>query len=232
MFILILLYTIVYRYANMSELLKAAEEGNFQEVKHLIESGADVNERSFYMYENATALYMAVKSGSVEIVEYLVEHGADINCKNILDKTALHMAVISGSLEIVKYLVDHGAKETREDCRGHDSVLWLACWLGNHEIVDYLLQHGAIEDLNNTTGGNSPLYGSCLWGHTAVVQTLLKYNVDIRKERELLCLNDEIIDILKYELNKSIKHREKMEILKKMDEENIIKVICLRMICF
>ena len=184
----------------MSELLQAVEEGNFREVKRLIESGVDVNERSLY--------------------------------KDKWDKTALHTAVRSGSLETVKYLVEHGAKVTREDCHGIDSVLWRACANGNHVIVDYLLQHGAIEDLN-TQGicplfTHSPLLVACAFGHTAVVQTLLKYNVDIRKERVLYCRNDEIIIILKHELKKSIKHREKIEILKTMDEENMIKVICLR----
>ena len=183
----------------MSELLRAVKEGNFREVKRLIESGADINERNLYKDER--------------------------------DVTALHVAVGSGSLEMVKYLVEHGAKVTREDCRGRDSVLLWACLFGNDVIADYLLQHGATEDLN-TEGLRSPLYIACLLGHTAFVQTLLKYNVDIRKERVLYCGNDEIINILKHELKKSIKHREKIEILKTMDDENMIKVICLRMICF
>ncbi len=179
----------------MSELLKAVEEGNFREIKRLIESGADVNEVNWH--------------------------------NNLEDKTALHVAVRSDSLEMVKYLVDHGAKVTREDSRGGYSVLWLACVNGNDVIVDYLLQHGAIEDLN-TQGGSSPLYMACILGRTAVVQTLLKYNVDIRKERVLECRSDEIINFLKHELKKSIKHRGKIEILKTMDDENKIKVICLR----
>ncbi len=321
-----LLYTIVCRYANMSELLNAVEAGNVREVKRLIKSGAHVNETSFvknvwyatalhiaalsgslemvkylvehgaeinykktfdqtalhmaaksgslkifkYLVEHGAdikcknsldenALYVAASSGSLEIVKYLVEHGADINCKNSYYQTALHNAVrsgsmeivkylvehsadnnsgflddenalylaaSSGSLEIVKYLVEHGAKVTRENCRGRDTILWWACFKGNHVIVDYLLQRGAIEDLN-TQVEDSPLSVACRWGHTAVVQTLLKYNVDIRKVRVLECGNDEIINILNHELKKSIKHREKIEILKTMDEENIIKVICL-----
>ena len=179
----------------MSELLKAVEEGNFREVKRLIESGVDVNERSLY--------------------------------KDMWGNTALHLAVGSGSLEMVKYLVEHGAKVTREDCPGRDSVLWCACFKGNHVVVDYLLQHEAIEDLN-TQAGRSLLSVACIWGRTEVVQTLLKYNVDIRKVGVLRCRNDEIINILKHELKKSIKHREKIETLKTMDDENMIKVICLR----
>ena len=216
----------------MSELLKAVKEENFREVKRLIESGADVNERNLYMnmsYE--TVLDMAIRTSSLEMVKYLLEYGADINCKNILNETALHSAVKFGCLEKIKYLVEHGAKVTREDCRGRCTVLWSACFKGNHVIVDYLLQHGGIEDLN-TQDEDSPLYIACVMGYAAVVQTLLKYDVDIRKERVLLCLNDETNNILKHELKKSIKHREKIEILKTMDEENMIKVICLTVICF
>ena len=65
-----MLYTIVYRYANMSELLKAVEEGNFREVKRLIESGVDVNERIWLKnLEDVTALFLAVRSDSLEMVK-------------------------------------------------------------------------------------------------------------------------------------------------------------------
>ncbi len=176
-------------------------------------------------------LLTAVEEGRFREVKRFIESGADVNeinwHRNLGDVTALQVAVGSDSLEVVKYLVEHGAKVTREDCRGDDSVLSRACFKGNYVIVDYLLQHGAIEDIN-THAGSSSLYTACSFGHTAVVQTLLKYNVDIRKERVLYCGNDEIINILKHELKKSIKHRGKIEILKAMDEENMIKVICLR----
>ena len=54
----------------------------------------------------------------------------------------------------------------------------------------------------------------------------MKYNVDIRKEKEpLICGNNEIINILNVELKKSLKHREKIKILKGMDNVNLTKVI-------
>ena len=227
------LYAIVYRCANMSELLKAVEEGNFQEVKRLIESGADVNRRNLYKNQrNVTALHTAVKFGFLEIVKYLLERSANINCKNEWGETVVHVAVESGSLEMVKYLVEHGgAKVAGEQCNRGNTVLSSACAHGNDLIVDYLLQHGAIEDIN-TQFGYSPLRVSCFRGHIAVVQTLLKYNVDIRKERVLECGNDQIMDILDHELKKSINHREKIKNLKTVGEDKLLKVICLRIICF
>jgi serine/threonine-protein phosphatase 6 regulatory ankyrin repeat subunit B len=234
-------------------IVNAAEEQNFQEVKRLVEGGADVNERNSYNstalhfaaqygpleivqylvehnadingknWRNETALHYAVKSGSREVVIYLVEHGASVNDINTSDRTNLHFAVECNSLEMVKYLVEHGAKVTREGCRACDTVLYCACRLGNEQIVDYLLQHQAIKDINKKKWA-SPLKVACSGGHTRVVETLLKYGVDIRQERTLPCRNDEIFAILKQEINKSIKHRDKIHKLKNLDEEKLTKV--------
>ena len=137
----------------------------------------------------------------------------------------IHNAVKFGSLEMVKYLFEHGAELTNEENLDMVTILYMACEGGSASVVDYLLQHGAIKDVNNWKL-NSSLRIACRKGHTAVVQTLKKYNVDIRKEKEpLICGNNEIINILNVELKKSLKHREKIKILKGMDNVNLTKVI-------
>jgi hypothetical protein len=47
----------------------------------------------------------------------------------------------------------------------------------------------------------------------------------VRKEKEPLICGNEIINILNVELKKSLKHREKIKILKGMDNVNLTKVI-------
>ena len=107
----------------MSQILKAAKEGNFEEIKHLVQTGADVNARDsngetvFHsstkicckIRGNESVLHYAVQFGSLKIVKYLVEHGADVNSKNKWDKSVLHHAAQYGSLEMVKYSVETGA---------------------------------------------------------------------------------------------------------------------------
>jgi ankyrin repeat protein len=207
----------------MSGILRAAGTRNLQEVKGLVESGADVNEKD----DNDNAvLYYAILSGSLEMVKYLIEHGADVNCENNGNGSPLHCAAELSSLEVVKYLVQRGAMVTAEDIQSQDTVLFLACKMGNDLIVDYLLQHGAARDIDGCDGGPySPLSIGCCKGHTSVVQTLLKFNVDLRKEKELVCGNAEIIKILNLELKKSIKHRKKIQNLKTMDDKKLKKVI-------
>ena len=137
----------------------------------------------------------------------------------------IHNAVKFGSFEMIKYLVEHGAELTNEENLNIPTILFLACEGGNASIVDYLLQHRAFKDVNNWKL-SSPLAVACQKGHTTVVQTLMRYNVDIRKEKEpLMCGNNEIIDILNVELKRSLKHREKIQILERMDNEDLTKVI-------
>ncbi|CAB4019911.1 ankyrin repeat domain-containing, partial [Paramuricea clavata] len=62
--------------SDITVLHFAASSGSLENVKCLVEHGADVNceRRNF-----GSALHAAALSGSLEIVKYLVEHGADVN---------------------------------------------------------------------------------------------------------------------------------------------------------
>ena len=208
---------------NMTVLHIAAKSSSLEIVKYLVEHGAIVNCRDWW---NRTPLHFAVESGAFSTVKYLIEQGARVNCKNDFEHTALHYASIYGSLEMVKYLVRHSANITSEDKNGSETVLYRACENGNDLVVEYLLQHGAIQDIDkcNEKKWTSPLRVSCLAGHTRVVRTLLKFNVDVRKEKELICRNDEIINILNLELRKSVEHQKKILILKTMEKETLTKV--------
>ena len=120
----------------MSDLLKAAEEGNFREVKRFIESGADAHERNLYKNQrDVTELHMAVQSGSLEMVKYLVEHGAKVaNEDRGAHDSILWQACVKGNDVIVDYLLQHGAAEdlnTQAGC----SPLLEACFLGHTAVV-------------------------------------------------------------------------------------------------
>ena len=216
---------------NESVLHYAIRYDSLKMVKYLVENGADVN---FKTERVESVLHYAARYQSLEMVKYLVEHGADVNLKTKKNKSVLHFAARYHTLGMVKYLVENGAKVTTEECKGNQTVLFdvVNFRKGGNEIVDYLLSHGAVKDIHDCDrSGRSLLSIACYAGNTALVQTLLKYKFDVRKERELVCRNHEIAKIINMELQKSVKHQEKLENLKHLDDEKLKKVqffLCTR----
>lgn len=67
----------------------AAETGALDDMKILLESGAEINARGDM---GNTPLHAAAMMGKVESVKFLIQHGADQTLKNEFDQTALNVA--------------------------------------------------------------------------------------------------------------------------------------------
>ena len=210
---------------NETALHCACKSDSLEMVIFLVDVGAEVNCSN---WDGDTCLHHAVNSGSLVKVRCLVQHGADVNCRNQNFETALHRAVEYGSLKLVQCLVENGAKIITENSPKHigRTVLYnRACQQGHEEIASYLLQHGGIKDIV----GDDPfrrffLSSACYEGNTALVRSLLEFNVDLRKEKELICGNQEIASILEVELKKSVKHQKKFKNLEEVDDEKLAKI--------
>ncbi|XP_028395325.1 serine/threonine-protein kinase TNNI3K-like [Dendronephthya gigantea] len=220
----------------------AVNNGEVEIVKYLVEHGADVNGKVAYGW---TVLHDAVTKGTLEIVKYLLEHGADVNGKGTDGVTVLHYAVTKGTLEIVKYLVEHGADVNSKNTKGR-TVLnyavfasWLEMvnnkntngWTALHaavtfdrfEIVKYLVEKGADVTLHPYTLVKMAVEKNSV----ALVNLLLEKNIAVWRAgtffvegRQMSLLEwsihlgrDEITTILK----RSVNHREKIQMLKKMN---------------
>ncbi len=87
----------------------AAESGNIDIVKVLIQNGADVNA----VDENKqSALHHAAEYGDVELAKVLLENGADVNAIDGDENTALHIAAIfddDDCVDVTKVLIQNGA---------------------------------------------------------------------------------------------------------------------------
>ena len=93
---------------GFSNLLRAINSGDIEQVKLLISQGADVNTKN---NAGQTLLHIACRSGNKEVVEFLIDQGANINSKSNRDLTPLDLAQRAGHTEIVELLKKHGAKE-------------------------------------------------------------------------------------------------------------------------
>jgi len=87
------------------ELVRNSETGNIEEVKRLLDAGADINKP----YDGNTPLYAAAKNDHTAIVNELLLRGAKPNESVNRNKIPLHLAVINGNVDIARILLNNGA---------------------------------------------------------------------------------------------------------------------------
>jgi len=88
-------------------LIYATQGNNYDEVRMLIYSGANVN----FRYELGwTALHWACYDGYLEIAKLLIDSGADVNILNDAGSSPLYWACVRANLKTVELLIKSGAK--------------------------------------------------------------------------------------------------------------------------
>jgi ankyrin repeat protein len=87
----------------------AADEGNLEEVKRLIENGYDVN--AFDDGMSFTPLHYAVANEHYKVAECLLEAGANINAneEEKIGETPLGQVASNCTYEMAEFLINHGA---------------------------------------------------------------------------------------------------------------------------
>ena len=99
---------------------------NFENIKLLIENGANIDTQDKYIFEDkkgvqllstgqTTPLMFACMLRSIKVVKLLLKKGANPNLKSSTGQTALMMATIRGRFEIVKLLLENGADFNIQD---------------------------------------------------------------------------------------------------------------------
>jgi len=120
-------------------LQRAAEQGNLELVKILLENGAKVNRYDDY---GRNALHLAKNE---DVMEELLKHAAlkDINEWDHYEKTPLHYAVSSGDTELMELLFEKGACPSAVQEDGGQTPLQLAAMAGKIDAIEFLLRKGA-----------------------------------------------------------------------------------------
>jgi ankyrin repeat protein len=112
--------------------VRAAQSGDIEEMKLLIEHGADPKIATAH---NVTALAVAAgigwvegitfewsKKETLEAVNLCLKLGIDANAVDSDGRTALHGAAHKGDVEVIKALVEHGAKLDTKDFGSRDTT--------------------------------------------------------------------------------------------------------------
>ena len=158
---------------DFTPLLFAAQQGNVESGRILLQAGADVNERS--TRNGMTPLLIAAASGHYEFSTLLLETRGNPDLINESGFTALHYAAKDKEgAALVRALLSHGAdpnprttRDTRANTTSGVSVkgatpLFLAASAGNVEAVRALVAGGANLSIA-TDNGTAPLQVAT-WG--------------------------------------------------------------------
>ena len=190
------------------KLIKYAYYGNLQEVRNLLQAGANVNAQYIY---GETALWQASEKGHVEVVKALLTNDmVDVNIHENYDGvTALLMASQEGHVEIATALLQHNneVQVNVQDPGDGATALHMASQQGYVEVVEELLRHNNVDVNLRNDQGQTALCVACDHGNFEVVAAFLRDNrVDVNVETKIgsTALNvaylnghDEVVRLLK-----------------------------------
>jgi len=109
------------------QLCHAAEQGDLNLVKSLIQRGADIHG------QKGDVLYEACRKGHLEVIKYLVDMGADVKSNSMYDGV-LWQACYFGHLAVAQFLVEKGVNVDNSIDRAH----YFASSQGHNHIVAFL----------------------------------------------------------------------------------------------
>ena len=174
----------------MSEFVKAAQNGDLNEVKRLFALNPGIiNEKD---REHDTAIMKACRNcNTVNVVAFLLENGANINDRDTIDQTPLIIAAFNGCTDIVRMLLDAGADIEHKNDQGENALI-SAAQEGHIDTVKLLLDAGADVNQTNTDG-----------------ETALDLAIRLRQKKELIELLREKTDSAKGIKKRSKRMKEK-----------------------
>lgn len=141
------------------QVLTAAEDGNLESLKDLIENNPSL--LSARDVDGYTALHRAAYSGHTDIVGYLLSIGANPEWNTNDGWTVLHCAATWSMCEVVALLLRHGV-DVNSRSHGNLTPLHLAITSNQSEdrvltTVRYLLEAPGIDAAAVSNSGDSPL---------------------------------------------------------------------------
>lgn len=157
-------------------LFVATENGDIDEVKMLLEKGANLNAPSS---SSDTPLIKAIVLQNEKIVELLLDNGANPNMTNNLGYSPLHIAASKNSTEILNALLSHGAEIDQRATQAQGGTpLMLAVFNDRINIVKGLVANGANLNIVETTYGNTPFLQAAIKKQYEIAEFLVRNGAD------------------------------------------------------
>ena len=134
-----------------AQLNKVASSGDFDEVKRLVEAGAEVNNGGVPCY------MQAYFRGHIDIAKYLYDQGADVNYDGFTETTPLMGATIRDDVDFMEYLMGCGAIVDLPLPAGGETALHKAAVQNRAEAALLLIKRGADVHKRTKDGGKTEM---------------------------------------------------------------------------
>ncbi|MGG3306990.1 ankyrin repeat domain-containing protein [Paenibacillus lautus] len=161
------------------ELIEYAEQGNTEQVRQLLQSGANINATD---EQGRTAVMAATYHNHVGTVEALIQAGADINIRDKQLNNVFLYAGAEGMVEILRLAIEADADVTLTNRFGGTALI-PASDRGHVEIVQELLTRTDIDvnhinNLNWTALLEAVILGDGSEHYQRIVKLLLEHGAD------------------------------------------------------
>jgi ankyrin repeat protein len=158
---------------RLTALYWAAYQGDLQQVKNLLENGADANATTVI---DTTPLLAAAQTGHLDVIQYLIDAGATIDHADVKGNTPLITALIFGRSDVAEYLIQRGANVKMPNKAGCGPLHYAAV-NGNLGLVKILLANGADIQAQSDWGWTA-LTAAAFSGKLEMVQCLISQGTD------------------------------------------------------
>ncbi len=162
------------------ELLKAAEKGDIEVLRQVLEQKVDINAQDA---NKRTGLMIATYNQDVEAAKLLIEAGADVNIQDSMQNTPFLYAGAEGYLDILKLTIQAGADPSILNRYGGTALI-PAAEHGHVEIIEELLTNTDI-DVNHVNHlGWTALMEAIVLNNgnptqQTVIQLLIEHGADV-----------------------------------------------------
>ncbi|MBI2402184.1 MAG: ankyrin repeat domain-containing protein [Gemmatimonadetes bacterium] len=161
--------------APESPVADAAQRGDLETVRTLLQQGADVNAAQG---DGMTALHWAAKNGDVAMLRVLLYAGANREAATRLGGyTPLHLASQEGASDAVRMLLEAGSNATAVTSTGASAIHFAAA-AGQPDAIKALLERGANVNARDAYAGRTPLMFAAAGGRLEAMKTLLNAGAD------------------------------------------------------
>jgi len=165
--------------ARARQLIRAAEQGDIENVKQLLSQGVSVEMQD----ENGrTALIAAAYQNNLPIANLLIEAGADVNKQDNTQQSAYLITTSEGYLELLRLTLQAGADVHSTDSYNGTGLI-RAADRGHVEIIQELLKTDIKIDHINNLGWTALLEAIILGDggprHREVVRLLVEAGADV-----------------------------------------------------